>query len=239
MKKINLALAGIMAAALLVSCASNDVKKEEPVAAPEPVVEKPAPAVSKSVTREMINWKGASIGAEIPSWVYDAVEDDYAALSKLPQLQKKKIICASDTGRDLDLLKSWVNNFDVQGSFSKSIKNFISAKFGGELAGSKDDSVSQNYLDEIVSGISRNEFSGLSKELDFWVQTRITDTTKDTVKDEYEYFVVYAIDNDDFEYQIAQALGIVEAANEAQKELKARVQKEMEETQVYYESKRK
>lgn len=225
MKRINLVVSGVMLV-LFVSCASKKTVIHEA---------KNAPAAEKDVTREMIDWKGSSIGADIPSWVYDAVEEDYAALSKLPQLQKKKIICAEGIGRDLDLLKSWENNFDVQGTFSKSISNYISAKFGGELSGSKDDSISQNFLDELVTTISRAEISGLSKEMDFWVQTRLKDKLKDSFVDRYEYFAVYAIDNADFEYQIAEAIGAVEAKSEAEKEMKTRVLAELAETQIYYD----
>lgn len=225
MKKTGLVLSTILLV-LFVSCASNKVANNEPI-------------ISKKVTREMIDWKGASLNAEIPAWVYDAIEEDYQSLSKLPQLKNKKIIFAEGTGKDLDLLKSWVNNFDVQGTFSKSITNFVSAKFGAELSGSKDNSVSQNYLDELVSTISRTEINGLSKELDFWVLSRTNDSVKGTVTDQYEYFVVYAIDCSTLEYQIADALGAVEASTEAENEMKTKISKEMTETQIFYEGYRK
>lgn len=211
---------------LVLKTDSKGSKKE----APE---KREVPAVSKHVNHEMIDWKGASIGAEIPSWVYDAVEEDYTALSKLPQFSKKKIICAEAQGKNLDLLKSWVNNFDVQATFSKSISNYVVNNFGGGLSGSKDSSVSNTYLEEITSTISKNEINGLSKELDFWVLTRVFDKDKDTSTDLYEYFVVYAIDEADFDYQVNDALGLVNAKNEAEEELKEKVQNSMYETKVY------
>ena len=183
----------------------------------------------------MLDWKGASIGAEIPDWVYDAVENDYTALSKLPQFSKKKIMCAESQGKNLDLLKSWVNNFDVQATFSKTISNYVTNNFGGELSGSKDSSVSKNFLDEITATFSKTEINGLSKEMDFWVKTKIIDHDKGTSTETYEYFVVYAIDQAAFEYQISEALGLVDAESEVEEELKDRVQNAMNEVRVYSE----
>lgn len=222
MKKLLVGIACI-AGLCFASCGSTQVEKTA------------APKVSKHVERELIDWKGSSIGAEVPAWVYDAVEEDYTALSKLPQLAKKKILCAETQGRNLDLLKSWVNNFDVQAQLSRSISNFISANFGGELSGSKDSAVSENFLDELVATFSKTEINGLSKELDFWTLTRVIDKDKDSSKDVYEYFVVYAIDQSDFDYQVSEALGLVEAKNEAEAQMKSRVQSAMTENKVYAE----
>ena len=55
-----------------------------------------AVTVSKSVEREMIDWKGASIGSEIPSWVVDAVDQNYKAISQLPQFENKLIFFTQD-----------------------------------------------------------------------------------------------------------------------------------------------
>lgn len=232
MKKIILSVAMLTVLGIgFIGCASKNTSTES---------KKPeAPAVSKHIERVMVDWKGASIGAEVPAWVYDAVEEDYVALSKLPQLSKKKIICAEAQGKNLDLLKSWVNNFDVQATFSKSISNYVTNNFGGELTGSKDSAISNNFLDELTATFSKHEINGLSKELDFWVLTRTIDHDKDTTTDMYEYFVVYAIDQADFDYQVSEALGLVDAKNEAEEELKDRIQNAMEEVKVYSEREKK
>lgn len=237
MKKITLLASAVCVAALLVTgCASNSKVESTKQTT---TTTHDVPKQTKSVTREMVDWKGASIGAEIPEWVYAAVEDDYSTLGKLPQFNKKKIICAEAQGKNLDLLKSWVNNFNVQSAYSKSISNFVTSNFGGELSGSKDSTVSQTFLDEVVASFSKQEVNGLEKEMDFWVLTRITDTTKDTVQDVYSYFVVYGIDESTFNYQIAKALGLVAAEEESEKEMKTKVQSAMEEAKVYAEQENK
>lgn len=195
-----------------------------------------AVTVSKRVEREMIDWKGASIGSEIPSWVVDAVDQNYKAISQLPQFENKLIFFAEDQGKNLDMLKSWVNNFNVQGAFSKSVSNFVISKFGGEQAGSKNDETSESFLKEITSTYSKTEINGLSKELDYWVKTRYIDHDKKTSEDIYQYFVVYAIDKNELKLQLDRALGLVEAKEESQKKLKVEVSAAIDEVQFFAEN---
>ena len=195
-----------------------------------------AVTVSKRVEREMIDWKGASIGSEIPSWVVDAVDQNYKAISQLPQFENKLIFFAEDQGKNLDMLKSWVNNFNVQGAFSKSVSNFVISKFGGEQAGSKNDETSESFLKEITSTYSKTEINGLSKELDYCVKTRYIDHDKKTSEDIYQYFVVYAIDKNELKLQLDRALGLVEAKEESQKKLKVEVSAAIDEVQFFAEN---
>lgn len=210
---------------LLVGCAST----------PEPAASA-APPVSKRVEREMIDWKSASIGGEIPEWVYAAADNDQVALSALPQFEGKLIFFAEDQGKNLDLLKSWVNNFNVQAALSRQLSNFVIAKFGGEQSGDKNSEEVQMYLNELVSACSKAEINGLAKELDFWVKTRYADSDMDTIDDVYQYFVVYAMDKDDFRLQLDRALGKVEAKTQAQQEMKENVLSAVVEATIFAES---
>ncbi len=210
---------------LLVGCAST----------PEPATSA-APPVSKRVEREMIDWKSASIGGEIPEWVYAAADNDQVALSALPQFEGKLIFFAEDQGKNLDLLKSWVNNFNVQAALSRQLSNFVIAKFGGEQSGDKNSEEVQMYLNELVSACSKAEINGLAKELDFWVKTRYADSDMDTIDDVYQYFVVYAMDKEDFRLQLDRALGKVEAKTQAQQEMKENVLSAVVEATIFAES---
>jgi hypothetical protein len=210
---------------LVISCASK------------PAVEEQKPVVSKKVEREMIDWKGASIGSNIPEWLYYAVDNDVKAISNLPDFENKIIYFAEEQGKNLDLLKSWVNNFNIQATFSRELSNFVIAKFGGELNGSKNEENMEMYLNELVATCSRAEINGLGKKLDYWVKTRYTDNELDIMTDTYQYFVVYAIDKDDFRIQLDRVLGKVEAKTEVQKKLKSDVQKAIEEVSVFAKGK--
>ena len=223
MKKILKIGVVLFAVSMLASCASK------------PETEESKPKVSKTVEREMIDWKGASIGSELPDWIYSAVDNDVLALSTLPQFENKIIYFAEDQGQNLDLLKSWENNFNVQASFSRELSNFVIAKFGGEQNGSKKEEEVQMYLNELVASCSKAEINGLGKKLDYWVKTRYIDKELDTIKDVYQYFVVFAIDKDDFKLQMDRVLGRVEAKTEAQRKLKADVKLAIEEAQAFAE----
>lgn len=192
--------------------------------------------VSKRVERERIDWKGASIGAEIPAWVYSALDEDYKAISRLPQFEGKVIFFEESQGKNLDLLKSNVNNFDVQGAFSRRLSNFVIAKFGGEQEGSKNDVDSESYLKEIVSTFSKTEINGLGRELDYWVKTRYIDNDAKTSQDIYQYFVVYGIDKKDLRIALDRALGLAQAKSESQKKMKEDVTEAILEAQYFAES---
>lgn len=192
-----------------------------------------APKVAKTVNLERIDWKGAAIGSEPPAWVEAAINGDWSELSKLPQLAKKKIIPISDNGKDLDLLKSWANNFDIQHQISKELSAFVTGKFGGELSNTS--GIKKSFQDEIVAAFSRTEINGLSKSMDYWVQLRKTDKIKDTIVDEYRYFAVYSIDQDLFNHQIRKALGLVKASNEAEEKMIENIDNAVSENQIFAE----
>lgn len=195
-----------------------------------------APTVSKTVVRERIDWKGASIGAEVPSWVEAAVDNDVAKISRLPQFEGKCIFFGEQQGKNLDLLKSWVENFDVQSRFSRSLSNFVVAKFGGEQSGSKDGERS-DYLKELASSCSEAELNGLSRKLDYWVKTRYIDSQKKTTEDIYQYFVVYAIDKTLLKEALDRAMGKVAEKTEQEAEMKREVRDAIIEAQAFAEKK--
>ncbi len=215
MKKGILLVFVIMLAVFLFSCASGSETK------------KGAPVVSKEIERVIIDYKGAAVGAEIPQWVTDVANDDYNAIKAMPQFKGKIPLIEYSTGQNLDLLKSWVNNFSVQAAVSKRISNNVEAQFGGEQLGDKNTPENQNFIKEIVATCSRTEINGLEKNLDYWTKVRTIDNRKKTDTEEYSYYVVYSIKEEDLDYQIAKAMGKIEAKSKEQEELKEDVKDAM------------
>ena len=88
-----------MAAVLcfLVGCASTQTAKPAKQA--------------KEIERVIVDYKGAAFGADIPSWVEAAVEDDYVTLQNLPEFKDKDRlpVVAVERGKNLDLLKFYGN----------------------------------------------------------------------------------------------------------------------------------
>ena len=175
---------------------------------------------AKHVERELIDWKGAAIGQDVPQWVSDAVDGNYDSLSARSELKDKVIFIAENRGKNQNILKSWTDNFDIQGGFGRAVGNYVVAAFGGAQQGSLNDAEAQSYLEDLVGTFSKVKVTGLTKKLDYWVQERVIDNDAKTTEDIYQYFVVYAMDNEDFRTQMDKALGKVDPKTQKQQEVK-------------------
>jgi hypothetical protein len=187
----------------------------------------PPPRQAQTIQRLIVDYKGASIGADIPDWVEAAVNNDYDSISRLSRFRGKVPVINYGSGQDLDMLRSWVNNFSIQAQVSRQISNYVEANFGGEQLGSKDTPANRQFIKEVVATFSSVTINGLSQDLDYWILLRTIDHSKGTETEQYNYFVVYSIGEDDLNYQIAQAMGRITAANAEQEELKVDVEAAM------------
>lgn len=163
-----------------------------------------------------IDHAGAALGSPVPEWVQFAVTSDKEALMAIPRFSGKVPFIEWGSGQNLDLTRSWVNNFGAQSLISRTISTYIEVEFAGSLQGSKDNEASRNYLKELAASVSSAQFSGFMREMDYWIKVRNTVTQAE----EYRYFVVYSMSQDDLNYQIAQAMGRVAAETQEQQELK-------------------
>jgi hypothetical protein len=196
----------------LASCASTPPTQQ---AAQAPVV--------KGVERTNIDWKGKSVGTEIPEWVQAIALEEYEKIEAEPRLKDRLAIAVVEKGKNLDLLRSWATNFNVQAQVSRMISTKVQAEFAGILQGDKNSADGAHaFLEEVVATLSKAKISGLRKDRDFWLKVRIYDNDKKTTEDEYDYYLLYSIDKADLQRQIDIALGKIEAKNEKQKELKER-----------------
>ncbi len=188
---------------------------------------KPAEAAqqAKEIERVIVDYKGSTLGAEIPAWVQDVSDDNYEALQNLPSFKDTKLIpvVAVERGKNLDLLRSWANNFSVQSQIARAIQNKVSAEFGGNQEGDKNSEENRNFVKELVATFSQTNISGLKKEKDYWIKLKVRDNYKKTEEEFYEYYVLYSIDSTVLQEQIDIALGKVEAKTQAQKEMKNEV----------------
>jgi hypothetical protein len=180
---------------------------------------------AKEIDRVIVDYKGAAIGGEVPSWVEAVVDDDFETLQSTPSFKDKGLlpVVAVERGKNLDLLKSWANNFSVQSQISRAIQNKVSAEFGGNQEGDKNTEENANFVKELVATFSRTNISGLKKEKDYWVKLKIRDNHKKTEEETYEYYVLYSINQKTLQEQIDIAMGKVEAKTQQQKEMKSEV----------------
>jgi hypothetical protein len=220
-KKVVLRFAALAAAALLAAACAGAPKGTGAGSGAPP------PAQPKTIERVIVDYKGAAIGSDIPSWVEAAIDNNYDAISRLSRFSGRVPVVNYGSGQNLDLLRSWVNNFSIQAQVARQIANYVEANFGGEQLGSKDSPENRQFIKEVVATFSNVTINGLSQDLDYWILLRTIDHSKGTETEQYNYFVVYSIGEEELNYQIAQAMGKITAANQEQEELKVDVEAAM------------
>jgi hypothetical protein len=218
-----LTVCALCAAAVLASCAGS-------AKAPTGSIEgtgTEAPRSSNEIERIRVDYQGAVTGSEIPAWVQAAIDFDTAALQKLPGLEDKVAIVDYGVGQNLELLRSLVNNFNVQGSVARRISNYVEANFGGEQLGDKNTAENRSFVEEVVATFSRVEINGLAKEKEYWVKLRTIDRGKKTESEQYYYYVLYSIPEQLLNEQIARAMDNIPARTRDQEEIRSSVEDAM------------
>jgi hypothetical protein len=186
-----------------------------------------APANAANVERIRVDYQGAVTGSEIPEWVQAAIDFDTDTLQKLPGFEGKVAIVDYGIGQNLELLRSQVNNFNVQASVARRISNYVEANFGGEQLGDKNTEENRSFVEEVVATFSRVEINGLAKEKEYWVKLRTIDRGKRTESEQYYYYVLYSISEQTLNDQIARAMNNVAAQTRDQEEIRASVEDAM------------
>lgn len=175
---------------------------------------------------EIMNRPGMALGTEIPKWVEAVLEGDNKTIAKSLKIDLKEyqIFVFSNQGTDLEFLKTWTDQVDVQrqvaNSFSMAVGQSANAVFQGT---SGDENKKKMAIDQTIKALSAMEINGLLKESQYWIQFRkpkqgvkITKKSPDSSYDYYyEYYVVFTMDRDIYDAQLDAALnGIEDNASE-------------------------
>jgi hypothetical protein len=227
-----LGVVGILGILILGSCAGSS-KKNVPTGTIEGTGAD-APKAANNIERVRVDYQGAVTGSEIPSWVQAAIDFDTGALQKLPGFEGKIAVVDYGVGQNLELLRSLVNNFNVQASVARRISNYVEANFGGELLGDKNTTENRSFVEEVVATFSRIEINGLAREKEYWVKLRAIDRDKKTESEQYYYYVLYSIPEQTLNEQIARAMNNIPAKTKDQEEIRANVEDAMK--RVMYNS---
>lgn len=170
---------------------------------------------------EIVNRPGLALGTEIPRWVEAVLEGDNKNIAKSLKIDLKdyQIFVFSNQGTDLDFLKTWTDQVDVQrqvaNSFSMAVGQSANAVFQGS---SGDENKKQMAIDQTVKALSALEINGLLKESQYWMQFRkpkqgvkVNKKSPDSAFDYYyEYYVVFTMNRDIYDAQLDAALNKVE-----------------------------
>lgn len=180
-----------------------------------------AKAKEQKVKIEIVNRPGMALGTEIPKWVEAVLEGDNKSIAKSLKidLNDSQIFVFSNQGNDLEFLKTWTDQVDVQrqvaNSFSMAVGQSANAVFQGA---SGDENRRQQAIDQTVKALSALEINGLLKEAQYWIQFRkpkqgvkITKKSKESdFEYYYEYYVVFVMDRKNYDLQLDAALNGVE-----------------------------
>ena len=139
-------------------------------------------------------------------------------------LKEQQIFVFSNQGTDLEFLKTWTDQVDVQrqvaNSFSIAVGQSANAVFQGS---SGDENKKKMAIDQTIKALSAIEMNGLLKESQYWIQFRkpkqgmkVTKKSPDSAYDYYyEYYVVFVMNRSIYEAQLNAALnGIQDNASE-------------------------
>ena len=175
---------------------------------------------------EIVNRPGLALGSDIPGWVLAVLEGDNKTIAKALKIDMKEsqIFVFSNQGTDLEFLKNWTDQVDVQrqvaNSFSLAVGQSANAVFQGT---SGDENSKKLAMDQTIKAISAIELNGLLKESQYWIQFRkpkqgvkINKKSPDSAFDYYyEYYVVFTMNRDIYDAQLDAALnGIEDNASE-------------------------
>jgi hypothetical protein len=186
-----------------------------------------APRSAGNIDRIRVDYQGAVTGSEIPAWVQAAIDFDTVSLQELPGFEGKIAVVDYGVGQNLELLRSLVNNFNVQASVARRISNYVEANFGGEQLGDKNSAENRNFVEEVVATFSRVEINGLAREKEYWVKLRTVDRGNKTESEQYYYYVLYSISEQILNEQIARAMNSIPAKTRDQEEIRSNVEEAM------------
>lgn len=178
-------------------------------------------AKQQKIKIEIVNRPGMALGTEIPSWVEAVLEGDNKNIAKSLKidLKENQIFVFSNQGTDLEFLKTWTDQVDVQrqvaNSFSMAVGQSANAVFQGS---SGDENKKKMAIDQTIKALSAMEINGLLKESQYWIQFRkpkqgvkVNKKSPDSAYDYYyEYYVVFTMNRAIYDQQLDAALNGVE-----------------------------
>jgi hypothetical protein len=191
--------------AVFAACSSAPPAAQSPAVNPATVIQR---------ENQTIDWRGANLGGQIPDWVrWTAEGDPDNQIADLPRLKGKKVVQVENKGKDLDVLQAWAN-IEGLGDAAQSIKTSVEREGASMLEGTKNTLGNKNMVNTFTTVFTQADISGLSRELDFWVKER-----SPTGEEQYTYYMVFGIAEENFDYLVEQALGKVQAKNTEEQEM--------------------
>lgn len=143
----------------------------------------------------LINHPQKAFGGEVPEWV--RLVAGGGSNTELSELYDKYVVF-TDTkqGENLDALKFWLNDFDINKTVSTQLNTAFSSKAAAITNATADEI--ERSADALTAVTSKATFSGLKKESEYWLQYSTADDNT-----YYDYYVLYIMDKKLWNEQLA------------------------------------
>lgn len=186
-------------------------------------------ATVKTGKRIIADYQGATLGKEIPLWVEQLVEGQYSqqVLSKsMPGLENKKVFVTIGRGDNLEFVRTWNDLVDIEtevaGTLERVAGKTVEAEMKGNSSakGNRTDSAElERTLNMYRASLVNVRLSGLERIASYWLEIQVLEKKK-VVSDYYEYYSVWAMDENLFERQLEEAMSKVEETSTESQQLK-------------------
>ena len=154
---------------------------------------------------EIIEHKGTVFGVAQPDWVSMVlITPNQKQLQKSLGI-KKHVWVVTKSGPDLDFIKTWADQVEARAEIGASIKQGIADFVGATLTGDSDEDEVEEKIERYSARAEMVTLVGLNKETDWWTRTRSRLTPEADYTEQYNYFVVYSLDEALYQKQIKNA----------------------------------
>lgn len=154
---------------------------------------------------QVLEHKGSRFGLAQPEWVSIVLDSpNQKTLSKALGIDKH-IWVISKTGSNLDFLQQFTDQIDARSEIAASIKQGISDYVGAKMEGESEDSV-EKTIARYSERAAMITLTGLNKETEYWTKTRSQLEKNAEPIIEYNYMVIYSLDEKLYQDQIKMVL---------------------------------
>ena len=154
---------------------------------------------------QVLEHKGSRFGLAQPEWVSIVLDSpNQKTLTKALGIDKH-IWVVTRTGSNLDFLQQWTDQIDARSEIAASIKQGISDYVGAKMEGEPEDSV-EKTIARYSERAAMITLTGLNKETEYWTKTRSQLEKNAEPIIEYNYMVIYSLDEKLYQDQIRMVL---------------------------------
>lgn len=179
---------------------------------------------NKAKKAELLDYKGAELGRDLPAWVLDSFDGNEKALAKDLSLDVKewKVWVVNGRGTNYEFLKEWIDQVDGRGQIASGIKQSIG---DGINAGTKMTPEDQEKaVNRVSERLTSQTLVGLEKITDCWTLTQLGKETPI-----YTYYVAYKMPRDVWDKTLEAALNDVDTFGDQAETLRNVITNKLEE----------